>query len=98
MPVSLLKGLVRDWGEESASLESVLRSLGAEDWDRQTPAPGWTVRHQIAHLSWTDDALQLALTSPEDFGDLSARVGASSDAVVSHGETGAGAAPGVLLG
>jgi hypothetical protein len=29
-------------------------------WSRQTPAPGWSVRGQIAHLTSSDD------TSPDD--------------------------------
>ena len=34
---------------------------------RPTPAPGWTVGHQIAHLAWTDHVALLAATDPEAF-------------------------------
>ncbi|MFD0358241.1 TIGR03084 family metal-binding protein [Streptomyces sp. NPDC127110] len=36
-------------------------------WAWPTPAPGWSVAHQIAHLHWTDRAALLALTDAEGF-------------------------------
>ena len=33
-----------------AKLIELLRSLGSGDWDKQTLAPGWKVRHVAAHL------------------------------------------------
>lgn len=63
MPVTL-EGLLRDWAEETFALASVLHTLAPEDWEMQTPAPSWTIRHQVAHLAWTDEALHLASTSP----------------------------------
>lgn len=97
MSVSI-ETLVHDWDEESQELLSLLRSLRMEDWDRLTPAAGWTVRHQVAHLAWTDAALHLALTSPNDFGKLRKHVNADSAAAVSEGaDTGAAATPADLL-
>ena len=97
MAVSL-PTLLQDWYEESWALESVLRPLQPEDWDLPTPAPGWQVRHQVAHLTWTDEALFLALTAPEEFGKLRLRVGTDPEAAVSEAaESGAGAAPEVIL-
>lgn len=98
MPVSM-ENLVNDWNDESTGLKSVLTGLHAADWDRQTPAVGWTVRHQVAHLSWTDDALQLALTAPDDFAALKVLVEVNTDAAVNQAaKTGANAEPDVLLG
>lgn len=93
-----LRILLQDWYDESWALESVLRSLEPADWDRSTPAPGWRIRHQVAHLTWTDEALCLALTAPEEFGKLRLRVGADPEAAVNEAaESGAGAAPEVIL-
>ena len=39
----------------------------AADWTRPTPAAGWTIAHQIAHLAWTDHAALLAVTDPDAF-------------------------------
>lgn len=42
-------------------------AAGVPDWTRATPAPGWTVGHQVAHLVWTDEISILALTNPDGF-------------------------------
>ena len=31
-------------------------------WAAATPAPGWTIAHQIAHLLWTDRVALVAVT------------------------------------
>jgi uncharacterized protein (TIGR03084 family) len=69
--VADLTALLNDLAAESAELESHVSSLSADDWKRDTPAEGWTIAHQIAHLAWTDDVAALAATDPEAF---SARV------------------------
>jgi len=97
MAVSL-PTLLQDWYDESRALEAVLRPLASRDWDLPTPAPGWLIRHQVAHLTWTDEALFLALTSPEEFGTLRLRVGADPEAAVNEAaEAGAGADPETIL-
>ncbi|WP_433654620.1 TIGR03084 family metal-binding protein [Nocardia sp. CA-128927] len=37
------------------------------DWSTDTPAVGWTIAHQIAHLASTDANLLIALGTPADF-------------------------------
>ena len=37
------------------------------DWTRQTPAAGWTIAHQIAHLAAADANVLVALRTPETF-------------------------------
>ncbi|MCL6301287.1 TIGR03084 family metal-binding protein [Streptomyces kronopolitis] len=37
------------------------------DWSLPTPAPGWTVAHQIAHLAWSDANALSALRTPDTF-------------------------------
>ncbi|GGN42502.1 hypothetical protein GCM10012285_22940 [Streptomyces kronopolitis] len=37
------------------------------DWSLPTPAPGWTVAHQIAHLAWSDANALSALRAPDAF-------------------------------
>ena len=55
--------IVDDLDAESAALDALVAGLPAGDWARPTPAPGWTIAHQIGHLWWTD---QVALTSVTD--------------------------------
>ena len=47
-------GIVTDLTEESESLDSIVAALPESDWHRDTPAAGWTIAHQIAHLAATD--------------------------------------------
>ena len=44
-----------DLEAEQADLEAVLRSLEEDDWARPTPAAGWDVRDQVAHLADTEE-------------------------------------------
>lgn len=52
---------------EGHTLETLLRGLSAEDWHKPTPAVGWTIAHQIAHLRWTETAALTALRDPDAF-------------------------------
>ncbi len=62
--VGLLPGLLADLSDESASLDALVADLPPEGWATPTPADGWTVAHQIAHLAWTDDQALLSVRSP----------------------------------
>ena len=63
----LLVGLLADLAAEGAALDAVLADLEDTAWLGPTPAEGWTVAHQIAHLAWTDEQALLAATDPEAF-------------------------------
>ncbi|MEO3785027.1 TIGR03084 family metal-binding protein [Actinocorallia sp. B10E7] len=52
---------------EGEELDALVRGLEPERWSLPTPAEGWTVAHQIAHLVWTDRQAVLAATDPEAF-------------------------------
>src|SRR4051812_45085602 len=39
--------------DECDALDAVLGGLSRQDWNLQTPAPGWTISHQVAHLAAT---------------------------------------------
>ncbi|KAB1948198.1 TIGR03084 family protein [Micromonospora sp. ALFpr18c] len=62
-----LTDLLTDLADESAHLDALVAPLPASDWTRPTPAPGWSIGHQIAHLAWTDHVALLAATDPEAF-------------------------------
>lgn len=49
-----LHSLVDDLRGEGNDLDALVAELTPEQWASPTPAAGWTVAHQIAHLSWTD--------------------------------------------
>ncbi|MBY4129338.1 TIGR03084 family protein [Rhodococcus fascians] len=49
-----LDTLVADLRAEGDDLDALVADLASEQWAASTPAEGWTIAHQIAHLSWTD--------------------------------------------
>jgi len=81
-----------DLADESAELDSIVAALPDEDWARDTPAAGWTIAHQIAHLAWTDEMVLLSTAGdaafaavraqarkrPTEFVDIAAAQGAST--------------------
>nr|WP_042177820.1 TIGR03084 family metal-binding protein [Kibdelosporangium sp. MJ126-NF4]CEL12787.1 hypothetical protein [Kibdelosporangium sp. MJ126-NF4]CTQ98473.1 hypothetical protein [Kibdelosporangium sp. MJ126-NF4] len=40
------------------------------DWSRETPAAGWTIAHQIAHLAVADTNVLIAIRIPHKFDDV----------------------------
>jgi uncharacterized protein (TIGR03083 family) len=56
-----------DLREESEELDRLVAELSAEQWALATPAPGWSVAHQIAHLAWTDHSALLAATDTDAY-------------------------------
>jgi len=67
--VADLDAVLTDMKAECADLDALVADLDEQQWRGATPAPGWTVATQIAHLSWTDDAALLAINDPAAFQD-----------------------------
>jgi uncharacterized protein (TIGR03084 family) len=63
----ILGQLATDLAAETSELTAVLSGLAPPDWDSGTPAVGWTVRDQVTHLAFFDDATLLSLTDPAAF-------------------------------
>ncbi|MGW4160558.1 TIGR03084 family metal-binding protein [Streptomyces sp. NPDC004788] len=83
---------------ESEEVDALVGDLTAEQWAAPTPAPGWTVAHQIAHLAWTDAAALLAATDPDAFAAEARKALDAPDRFVDDGaEEGAALPPAALL-
>lgn len=59
----MLEQVLADLDSESAVLRGRVAGLDTASWASPTPARGWTVAHQIAHLTWTDEAAALAASA-----------------------------------
>jgi len=59
-----LAPLLADLAAEHDVLDGVVGGLDDGAWDTPTPAPGWTVRHIISHLTYFDEQAALAGTDP----------------------------------
>ena len=87
-----------DLRAESDELDRLVAGLGAAQWALPTPAPGWTVAHQIAHLAWTDRSSVLAVTDRDAFArEVEKALAAPGDFVDNGAEEGAAQPPGQLL-
>src|SRR5262249_54971271 len=68
-PLLRLEVVVRricdDLEAEHASLDALVSGLETSRWDTSTPAEGWTVRDQIAHLAYSDVSARLAVVDAE---------------------------------
>jgi uncharacterized protein (TIGR03084 family) len=101
--MSLLDGILAALAGEGDRLRSLVAGLPDAAWRTPTPADGWDVATQVAHLAWTDEAALLACAAAR--GDS-----AGWDALVlraladpagfvdAQARTGAGQAPAELLG
>lgn len=67
---SLLDELLLDLAAESGRLDRVVAGIAPETWRTPTPAAGWDVATQIAHLAWTDEAAVLAATDKQGWDGL----------------------------
>ncbi|MFI5506128.1 TIGR03084 family metal-binding protein [Mycobacterium sp. NPDC051804] len=59
--------MVADLRAESDELDALVSDLPDARWAESTPAPGWTIAHQIAHLLWTDRVALTAVTDEAAF-------------------------------
>lgn len=67
-----IQALLSDLAEEQLELADLLSQLRADEWALPTPAPGWTIAHQVAHLAFFDEAVVLAVTNPDEFAEMRA--------------------------
>lgn len=65
--------MVADLRAESDDLDALVGELAPEHWATDTPAPGWTIAHQIAHLLWTDRVALTAVTDELGFAEILGR-------------------------
>ena len=61
----VLKQVLADLTAEGDRLEALVRDLDAAGWQTPTPAHGWDVATQVAHLAWTDEVALKAATDKQ---------------------------------
>jgi uncharacterized protein (TIGR03084 family) len=62
-----LRALAGDLEAETDVLLAVVAPLDEPGWSTPTPAPGWRIQDQLAHLAYFDEQAALAATDPERF-------------------------------
>ncbi|HEU5475562.1 MAG TPA: TIGR03084 family metal-binding protein [Actinophytocola sp.] len=74
--------VIADLTAEGEQVDRLVVDLDERGWATPTPAPGWTVKHQIAHLAATFRLAGLAAADPAAFGALASRLSDDFDANV----------------
>ncbi|MFH9658710.1 TIGR03084 family metal-binding protein [Streptomyces sp. NPDC017248] len=93
-----LMSVLDDLRAESEELDRLVAGSSLGQWALPTPAAGWSVAHQIAHLAWTDRSALVAVTDADAFRALVEKALADPGSFVDEGaEEGAGRAPADLL-
>ena len=89
----VLDMVLRDLAAEGDRLEGIVADLTEDAWRTPTPAAGWDVAAQVAHLAWTDEVavfaatdkekwdevVMLAIGDPDGFAGTAALAGAAAD-------------------
>jgi enediyne biosynthesis protein E11 len=74
--VSDLQDVISALTAEGEEVNHMVAGLDADQWTLPTPAPGWTIAHQIAHLSSMFRLAGLAASDPDGFAALLSRLSA----------------------
>jgi uncharacterized protein (TIGR03084 family) len=93
-----LHPVLADLQAESDDLDALVSELPDHAWAAATPAAGWTIGHQIAHLAWTDRVALLAVTDQDAFQtEVRSALGALDSYVDDVAAAGATAPPAEVL-
>ncbi|WHT17112.1 TIGR03084 family metal-binding protein [Crossiella sp. CA-258035] len=95
--MSTLTGLLADLDAEGGDLDRLVAGLDLVGLATPTPAEGWTIAHQLAHLAWTDRQAILAAADPAGFAE-SLKTANPLSFVEEGAAEGVGEAPESLLG
>lgn len=77
-----LRNLIADLTAEGEEVDRLVADLDAAQWKLPTPAPSWTITHQIGHLAFIFRIAGMAASDPAGFAELTSRIGAGFDAAV----------------
>jgi enediyne biosynthesis protein E11 len=80
--VTAQRDVYADLIAEGEELDKLVASLDPSQWALPTPAPGWTIAHQVAHLASIVKLAELAASNPEAFKAATAGAAADFDGAV----------------
>jgi uncharacterized protein (TIGR03084 family) len=80
--VTNLQKVIADLTADSHEVDGLVAGLDDFSWKLPTPAPGWSVTHQIGHLAFIFRIAGLAAADPAGFGRLAAGLAGGFDKAV----------------
>jgi uncharacterized protein (TIGR03084 family) len=94
----IIDDVLADLEAEDDDLDALVSGINAQQWRLATPAPGWTIAHQISHLASTAALAVLAATDAAGFRARLAELGRDFNAAIDGGAAEfAGSPPAWLL-
>ena len=72
---------------DAAEFDRLVADIDDAAWARATPAPGWTVAHQVGHVAFVFRIAGLAAAQPAAFTAMTASIGGDFDRAVNAGLT-----------
>jgi uncharacterized protein (TIGR03084 family) len=76
------RSVIADLTADGEEVDRMVANLDADQWRLPTPAPGWTIAHQIAHLTATFHLAATAAADPSAFQLLTSQLSDDFDANV----------------
>lgn len=64
-----MKKICKDLEDEYESLDAIVSGLDEAGWETKTPFFEWTVKDEIAHITFFDGTARLSTTDPEAFNE-----------------------------
>ncbi len=80
--MSDLSQVFDDLAAEGDAIDALIADLAPEQWNLPTPAPGWTVANQVAHLAFIFHLAGAAAGDTEEFAAIVERASKGFDAAV----------------
>ncbi|GII02147.1 TIGR03084 family metal-binding protein [Planobispora takensis] len=77
-----LEVVLNDLTADGDQIDALVAGLDAEQWKLPTPAPGWTIADQIAHLAFVFRLAATAAIDPEGFAAVTAEAQHDFDGAV----------------
>jgi uncharacterized protein (TIGR03084 family) len=62
-----MENICKDLYDEYEALDNVVSGLSESEWETVTPFDGWTIKDEISHIAYYDEAAKLSATSEELF-------------------------------
>lgn len=89
----IVEAVLADLAAEGDRLEALVAGLPEASWRLPTPAVGWDVATQLAHLAWTDEAALAAATDKSAWDALVLDAMTDPEGIVDHAALSGGAVP-----
>lgn len=76
------RDVISDLTADAEEFDGLVAELDAAGWQQPTPAPGWTVAHQVAHLAFIFRLAGTSAADPELFASMAAKAASNFEAAV----------------